>query len=256
MDQGMGGRSGAEWLAARFNAITATDVGKILGCDSTTSRKKLFESKVMKIDPLADASSRTKEFLLLGRQFEPVACEAFMRWGYEQGEIDGYIPGMTPHRVIPWLTGTPDWIARYWLAPKNPPMVVEFKTHFYPTITEARPIADVSALPLKYWLQLQIYLEIMDYQVGLLWSWTVSHGHTCFRVTRDREFFNTAILPILEWFWDRFSKVKDRPGSSDYLTAVASMKFHPREKHKLVELVQAAMENSTVKLETLSRRET
>ena len=62
-------RSGEEWKMARYECVTGTDIGKIMGCYDNCSRKRLLESKIKKIDLMENATEYTKILLSLGNEF-------------------------------------------------------------------------------------------------------------------------------------------------------------------------------------------
>lgn len=189
----------AGWLRERYNSVTGTDIGKIMGMDQTCSRKRLLMSKVRETDLLENASPITKTLVGLGNTFEEAAREAFIK-GDRAKRIVGFRPGMYQSVKCHFLTGTPDY-----LMPREK-TVVEIKTHFYPSIQEAVPLSDV---PLKHYLQVQCYLEILDYETGLLYSWTVTRGHTLFSIQRDRTLWDTLIQPAIQQFHDCSVSLKD-----------------------------------------------
>jgi hypothetical protein len=102
----------------------------------------------------------------------------------------GYVPGMSPHQELNWFTGTPDYILDCGCGMKA---VVEVKTHWYPTTELAKPIATVKDIPLKYWLQVQSYMEILNLDYGILWSWTLYNGYSQFLMYRTKDFWNDWI---------------------------------------------------------------
>jgi predicted phage-related endonuclease len=184
------------WLEARYNSVTCTDLGKILGADDSTSRKKLLWSKINRTDLLQNASPITKRLVQLGHLFEPQARETFVKLWEESGiNTKGFVPTMQLHTKHNWFTGSPDY-----LIPESK-VVAEFKTHFFPDMETVRPIASIEKIPLKYYLQVQGYLEIMDYSVGYLLSWTLKNGHSMYAIHRDKTLFDELILPSIEEFY-------------------------------------------------------
>jgi len=213
--------------------VTGTDVGKIMGCDEYCSRKKLLESKILKKDLLENASPFTKTLLSLGNQFEnPALLECRRCFSNLKIGKDGFVPGMSPHNDYSWFTGTPDYIFDHVNGFKA---IIEVKTHWYPSPTEATPISEVSQIPLKYWLQVQAYLEIRDLPKGFLWSWTLINGNTCFEINRDKEFFNDVIIPELIRFRHSYESKVD--GNL--------VKFKRSEKKRLVHMIFYQMKLTT-----------
>ena len=213
----MNERNGNEWLDARYQSVTGTDVGKIMGCDDTTSRQKLCYYKLHKIDPLIHATDYTKRLVRYGGLFENAALGEFRRYFINHDWLyNGYVPGMSPHKDYSWITGTPDYIADL---NDNDKCVVEIKTHWSPSPELASPIKIVDTIPLKYWLQVQTYLEILDINEGFQWSWILLNGYTCFHIARLNDFWNSHILPrILDFrtIWDQ--AIQHKSFEEDILT--------------------------------------
>ena len=62
----MNERSGEEWIQARYECVTSTDVVRIMGCEEQCSRKILLKSKFTKTDLMENASDFTKTLLAWG----------------------------------------------------------------------------------------------------------------------------------------------------------------------------------------------
>jgi len=231
----MNERSGQKWIDARYNCVTSTDIGKIMGCDDSCSRRMLMDYKLNKIDPQENTSEYTKLLLKLGSEFESAALsECQLKFRNHHISSNGFIPGMTPHPEMNWLTGTPDYIMDHQNGYK---CVVEVKTHWNPTPEEARPIQSVETIPLKYWLQIQAYMEILNFDYyGYLWSWTINNGSRCYRIRRDKKFWLTTILPEILLFRNIFEGLD--PNIDDLL-------FKRGQKGELVIKVRNAMVNSS-----------
>ena len=168
-----------------------------MGCDYRCSRSKLLELKLLKKDPLENADEFTKMLLKLGNEFEPAALSAFqLAFRKRKLSFNGYVPGMTPHPNFKWFTGTPDYIMDL----NGYKCVVEIKTHWNESPETATPISCVQCIPLRHWLQVQAYLEILDLQIGYLWSWTINHGSSCFRINREKMFWDSIVFPEVLFF--------------------------------------------------------
>lgn len=197
-------RDGEQWKLSRYGCVTGTDVAKILGVDSSVSRRKLFESKLAHTDPIYNAGPYLKHLLEMGKIHEPVAREQFigcMRHGNDDGSYSYIVPGMEVHRDYPWLTGTPD----LFICDSNGDIhgIVEIKCHFHPEPYSAVPFQRKDELPLKHWLQIQTYMEIKNVENGYVWSWTLGNGATLFNIRRmDRFVFEQCIIPMLSQFHD------------------------------------------------------
>lgn len=228
-----------DWRNARFDCVTATDVGKILGLDAYVSRKRLLESKFDKIDPSEDANETGKYLMMMGRTFEEAAKKSYI---LHTGERDGFTPSLHAHCQCPFLTGSPDYLV------PSKRKVVEFKTHFYPNMVDVTPIADVRNIPLKYYLQVQTYLEIMDYDVADLFSWTILNGETLFRINRDRPLFESVIRPFVFEFMTWMEDIRDtRKDSSIYLSTISKARHRPGEKTNILDCVLNSLLSNTVR---------
>jgi predicted phage-related endonuclease len=194
-----------EWQNARYDNVTCTDIGKILGVDTGCSRRMLLKTKLERRDPLLNANEMTQSLLRMGLIFETTVKATFKRmWESSLMETEeGFTPSMHSHTHIPWFTGTPDYII------PGKRALAEFKSHFFPSIDEVTPIGDVTLIPPKHYLQVQGYLEIMDYDVGYLLSWTLKNGATLFKIKRDQYLFNQVIKPAITEFHDWMDRLKE-----------------------------------------------
>jgi predicted phage-related endonuclease len=230
----MNRRDGDEWKKARHRMITGTDVGKILGCDARCSRTKLLKCKIARIDPAEDASDYAKRLMELGKAFESAALGAFRDIRGAGGlSYEGVVPGMTAHSQIPWLVGTPDYIL------DDGGTVVEVKTHFYPSAVEAVPFEDVQRIPSKHWLQVQAYMEILDVDTGILWSWTMENGGRCYEIRRAKLFWIQTVMPELSAFWAKMAE-------NDQTTTTTPRYVWPRgAREAMIQKVEAEKMNTT-----------
>lgn len=191
-------RDGEEWKNARYGVVTGTDVARILGMDPSVSRRKLFECKLAHVEPTQKAGPYLQRLLELGKIYEPVARECFV--SAAAGGMACEVPGMKTHPAHSWLNGTPDLFLLDGAGRVG--SVVEIKCHFHPAPHRALPYACVKELPLRHWLQLQTYMEIMNVDTGYVWSWTLYNGATLFRVERmARGIFEQCIVPVLSHFY-------------------------------------------------------
>ena len=233
-------RSGQEWLDARFNSVTGTDVAKIMGCDDRVSPQKLLASKLFKLDLMANASEITKDLLKMGTVFEEAALSSFK---VSMRGSEGFVPGMSPHPELNWFCGTPDFIG---YRDDGSRFVVEVKTHFWPSPFEATPFPQKEAIPLKHWLQVQSYLEILDIDEGYLWSWTLSQGATCFRIVRDKEWWSESVAPKLVKFWSILCLLKEN--NCDIDPKSINLKWGRGEKQRQLDEVKRMMIETTTQV--------
>jgi len=237
----MNERSGESWKIARYNSVTGTDVAKIMGCDERITPKMLLYNKLHMIDPLEKADPFTQSLLNLGNKYEGCALSDFRNIFLKKDlSYNGYVPEMSAHRDYHWFTGTPDYICDYW---DNLKRVVEVKTHWYPNPQEAMPIKLPEDIPLKYWLQVQSYLEIMDIETGFLWSWTVQNGGRCHSIQRYREYWTKFVLPRILKFRSLWADAIENPSCE--VDILNQLVFQRGEKRDLKEITTIAMNDST-----------
>jgi hypothetical protein len=237
-------RSGEAWKQARFDAITGTDVAKILGLDDTVSRIKLFESKIDRVDPLDSASSRTREYLDLGRSTEGLSLADFLTTVPE--DTTGWIPGMTPHPVHTFFAGTPDYIAEIpQIDGTRLKVIVELKSHFYPVPSQAFPIKETAAIPLKHWAQCQSYMEIYDLEDAILHSFSLVNGSTSFHIKRDKDVWDSVIFNKIKVFWIDVNRAREVKGTPDYVALLESMRFSRGEKAAMCHYIHSRLMATT-----------
>lgn len=206
------------WKEARYEMVTATDVSRILGLDPACSKLKLFRQKIEHVDAADHVDLRSQKMMLLGRNFERTALLSWQSLYLKEGR--GYLssPGRRPrlfsHRIHSWLGGSPDWLF------ESDGLLVEIKTHWFPSPASAKPMMNVFDLPPKYYLQVQTYLEVLDYELAHLYSWTLSQGSHIFAVRRDRVLFQGVVLPELNAFHAKMEEFRDKPLTGEYLRAL------------------------------------
>ena len=213
MDTGLAQGSDA-WKNERFLHITCTDLAKIMGLDSTCSRKKLLASKKLKKDLMEDANDYLKSLLERGKTYESAACSSYLRWRSETKQMGlGYIPAMLEAPDYPNITGSPDYLF------PNDKIVAEFKTHWYPSEDLAECYNSKEQIPPKYFLQVQGYLNITGFQKANLISWTLLNGFSVFEITYDEVLWCAAIRPSCVYF----RQMMDSPNSLKDLAGCAIM---------------------------------
>ena len=242
-------RAGDAWKLARYDSVTCSDLSVVMGVNRDLSRQKLFKSKLDRIDPLENCGATLRMFLTLGNEFEPAAKSAFERyWSLGEGKM-GYTPGMTVHPTYDWFTGTPDYVI-----PESG-IIVEFKTHWWPSISEASPIRSVSAIPLKYYLQVQGYLEIYGYDKGFLFSWTMANGWRMYMIQRDKALM-AKVIQEAHLFYGLLQSARkmegpDHAGTEASLKAANTLKFKRGEKARVIAAVYGSMMENTWPLDHL-----
>jgi hypothetical protein len=194
----------AEWKKARMDAVTGTDLGKILGLDPGCSRQKLLKCKKEGRDCMDSCKPDTRFLLENGKRFEQTVQHCFSAWIVKNTPVNtdtkGFVPSMHVDRELEYFTGSPDFIV------PGIRVLAEFKTHFHPNVTDAYPVQTSGDIKLRHYLQVQAYLRIMDYTLGYLVSWTLCHGHTVYVIIRDDNLWKNLVRPAIEKFWDLLSR--------------------------------------------------
>jgi putative phage-type endonuclease len=186
-----------EWAARRWDSVTGTDVGKILGQDPETSRLRLLLCKAKKEEPASTPYGQ--ELMALGREFERVALEEYLLWSREWNQ--GKVPNLTVHTDYPWLAGTPDWLN----TASN--TVVELKTKFHPSPRLAGVPRSPEEIPLKHYMQVQTYMEILGSEHGRLLAWSPMNGYSVWEAVRDRQLMS-EVLPELSYFHSQVEELR------------------------------------------------
>ena len=224
------------WRQLRFDCVTGTDVASILGLNDT-SRMRLLTLKAKREEE--EPNQYGKDLMALGNTFEPVARAQYLAWS---GKAQQPTPPLFRHENITWLVGSPD------LLDYDDKIVVEFKTRFYPSPAEASPFRTIESIPLKYYLQVQTYMEIMDWDRGHLFVWSPRNGWSLFEFRRDRNLFE-AIRMELERFHEVLLRLK-RVGadSTEGKELIGKARMKPGEKEQWVMAVWNSMKENTVHL--------
>lgn len=242
-----GERDGEAWRALRYEHVTGTDVARILGMDPYVSRRRLLESKLAHADPSDSAGPYAQRLMAMGRESEPAARDAFVALAETYGPAEFRVPGFVEHRTYTWLAGTPDLLV---IEHGKPAGVVEIKCHFHPDPALADPIACEADFPLRHWLQVQTYLEILNVDNGFLWSWTRCQGATLFHVQRaDPALFEHCVLPLLYEFKDILRKYYRAEGPTTAPKEdLAKLVFRRGEKDDIRAVLQHHLDVTTTYL--------
>lgn len=266
-----------DWVESRRWSVTASDIAAILKVDKYTTTQGLYRDKFSG-DPLDDGTNpRLHELLTMGRFFEDTALDTFLtatRYAAERAEGTsdcfkfgaayppriGFAPGLHAHRDYPWLRGTPDFVLPSTRkTPAN--TVLEIKTHWHPGTLQAVPLLHKLDIPLKYYLQVQTYLSIVNTSDGLLFSFTVHNGWTLFSIKRDQNLFDVHIVPAALVFYNNLQAYKTAlqcfqsgTASAEHLDAVKARildncRTKRGEKQTMDALVRGSLEAHVTLLE-------
>ena len=181
------------WRAARSSCICASEVSGLLGLDTTHSRKRIMDEK-LGIRPSKKETPFVESMMNWGHALEDVALAQVSK-----NFITPVVRfGSLLHRKYRQLQGEPDGIT----APINDDawVPIEIKTRCWPTPYEAVPYETEWDIPSKHWVQLQIYMELLDSKWGILYNYTINNGSTGYWIPRDEFFFNNWVVPLIHDF--------------------------------------------------------
>lgn len=171
-----------EWLALRENLLTASDVASAIGKNRYEKPDDLLRKKVLKVPWAGNAATEH------GTRLEPVAREMYdAKTGRKTHEI-----GLVQHPKYPFLGGSPDGIT-------EDGILVEIKCPL------TRKIED--KVPDHYMPQIQLLLEILDFELCDFVQYRPDETFMITRVTRDRTWFEKALGPMQQ-FWDRVERAR------------------------------------------------
>lgn len=221
-----------EWFKKRHNIISATNVASIIDCNPNKSKYELFNEKASPILPTPFSNDMTE----WGHKYEPIA-----RRVYETISKDKvHECGLLIHPEYPWLGASPDGIRKCgWL--------LEIKCLYNRK--------QVTELPVYYWVQIQIQLQVTGMKMAELFQCkfielkdeeefkvaTVGYTHKGCDSYKGKKFYwvlddfgNKAIhrddewfykqIPILKQFWKDFMKCRASKVASPTLSLVPSKK--------------------------------
>lgn len=94
-----------------------------------------------------------------------------------------------------YMGGTPDAVYI------DSRIILEVKTHHMPNSVSAVPYNVVTDIPLKYYLQVQHYLNLVQFDTGYLISWTFTNGYNIFRIQRDDFLWENTVKPKCDEFY-------------------------------------------------------
>lgn len=210
------------------NVLSMSEIGSVMGV-GTQSRKKLMTKKVEKYKE--EHNEYTQCCLAYGKYMER---PGLMWFSHNLGK-----PFTKLHfQTLPYnnrIGGTPDAIT-------SDNEIVEMKWRFFPEPNEAEPF---TVPPLKYYLQVQGYLELCGYSVGYLVCCTKNHGSTVFVVNRDKNLWEIVLEECIAFIccWDCFKHVYETDKET-YKKDISTYRFTSGFKKKLEQQISDSMENN------------
>jgi putative phage-type endonuclease len=222
------------WRERRYDSVTGTEVAIIIGLNKDTSKMALMCLKAKREEAVFNPFTRS--LMDNGKLFEPAARACYER----QFGVAGRVPKLWVHSEEPYFAGSPDLVF------DKDKLLVEIKTHFYPAPEMSEPIASISQIPLKYYIQVQAYLEITGWEEGHLFSWTQFHGSRTFGIRRDPHLFQ-VIFPELKKFVKALEEVR-RVGldSEEGARIIRAQRMEKGGKDYWSDLVWDSMKNHTL----------
>lgn len=180
-----------EQLAQRAGKISCSLAAQILGEGQFGSPLTAWA----KITGRATEDISKEHYIRAGNYLEPVVAQ----WWSDDDEQGRKLVmpecGTVAHPDHPWLVGTPDRL----IARKEDGKIIgiwEGKT------ANAFALSDWEhgAVPLGYQIQLQLYLEIFDFDLGSFGALVGGQRFFAADVARDRVFARLAIQRLKEWY--------------------------------------------------------
>lgn len=130
-----------EWLNARYNLITSSDVAAVIDCNMHESSLELLKRKC---SSLTETPLLTSNSIQWGEKFEPIARDIFESITEEKVTECGLVI----HEKYKWLGASPDGVL-------NNAKLLEIKCPYHRRIV-------YGSIPYYYWIQVQIQMECCD----------------------------------------------------------------------------------------------
>lgn len=181
------------WKFLRKFYLCGSEVAALLGVDDRMSRKAFMRSKEFDyVEPPMDAvSKRMTEYGQYGEKAAIEALSQMLPYDIQENNLNRTL------EKLPFLQGTPDFVTTNCSGDLIP---FEIKTRAYPNPFDAVPYMTISEVPIKHWIQLQVYMAILNAEEGYLISYTSMNGITFFNVRFNQVLWLEFIEPvILKW---------------------------------------------------------
>lgn len=167
-----------EWLKERRGKVTASVAGTIIGVNKHSTAKNLWEEMTGIKEPFCG-----NYFTWYGTKNEPNALNEYMIQSMHHVQPAGFVQ----HKHYAWLGGSPDGLV-------DGDGVVEFKC----PNPKAKSMYTDTTIPLHYYVQCQVLMEVTNRMWCDLFVWTPEENRT-WRFSRDQQFFDD-ICPTLAVF--------------------------------------------------------
>jgi predicted phage-related endonuclease len=188
-----------------------------------------------KITGRATEDISQEPYIRAGNYLEPVVCQWWMD-DFAQGR-ELVVPdcGTVAHRDHPWLVGTPD---RFIHRDGVRIGIFEAKTANAFALAEW----EHGAIPLGYQIQLQLYLEIFDLDVGAFGALVGGQRFFAADVVRDRAFAAVAIERLREWYELHVVQDVQPEPTGRGCDMRQLLRLHPEDTGEIVKLSAVAVE--------------
>lgn len=129
-----------DWYRKRYDLLTASSIASILNANPYKSRIQLLEEKSL---PYEKNEFTKNPALIWGIKYEPVANDIYQKIKNEKV----YDVGLLIHEKYDWIGASPDGVL-------ESGKLVEIKCIYHRNLT--------NTVPLYYWMQMQLQLEVCD----------------------------------------------------------------------------------------------
>jgi putative phage-type endonuclease len=167
-----------EWHRERKGKVTASVAGTIIGVNKYQKATELWKEMTGQKKPFTG-----NYFTQYGTRNEPNALNAYVHQTLNNVESVGFVQ----HKCHDWMGGSPDGLV-------DQDGLVEFKC---PNPRSKSMYTD-DTIPLHYFVQCQLLMEVTDRQWCDLFVWTLEENRV-WRFKRDVDFFD-YICPMLAHF--------------------------------------------------------
>lgn len=230
-----------EWFARRREAITATDVPKILGLSAWGTALDVWARITGKLPP-EEADAKEKPWLEWGRRTE----ELHRQWA---GELAGCrilpSPGLVQHDELPWLLATPDGALQ-----QEPGCEAHGLWEGKAPSPWKRSEWDDGNVPLPYQVQVQTQLAVCATPVCLVSNLSWPRVELAPLIEADADFQGALVEFLFDW-WETHI-VKDTPPEPTGVDLATIRRLHPKANATTAVLAQ---ELEGVALETVELQE-
>lgn len=180
-----------EWLAARRNGISASDVGAVLGCSEYATPWEVWADKT----GLRPADAVDNEAIRLGNELEPwliAKADALLQVPVRRTPARTYA-----HPDVPWQFASPDAVA---IPPSGDPFGIEAKTAGLASGFGIPEGWSEVRIPLGYEFQARWQMRVMNWQrvdvIGLI----AGIGVRMWPIHRDLVLEADMVNQVQEWY--------------------------------------------------------